>query len=295
MSNGKTELLKTQIQQDFPDLVINSIKVIGTGWHHNAVDINGSIIFRIPHHTYGHDITPVTVNYETELLKRLKGKVPVSIPDPRYIAPNNDYFGYPKLSGVLLQDITPVFNQEDWQYLKKDWVAIASAIHQNVSINVARSLKIPDFEQPGPHAVERIFSLPNISSEVLYFASTIIEQVKTRNKDTEQHVFIHNDLQFHNILADPKTKRITGLIDWTDACVGPLAREFSIDEWMQEDLLKEVAELYEEKTGIHVDVQQAFMWRSFEELGDYVEEIESKEVEEAAKTLKRIKHLITTK
>ena len=93
MSNGKTELLKTQIQQDFPDLVINSIKVIGTGWHHNAVDINGSIIFRIPHHTYGHDITPVTVNYETELLKRLKGKVPVSIPDPRYIAPNNDYFG----------------------------------------------------------------------------------------------------------------------------------------------------------------------------------------------------------
>lgn len=292
MNHDKIETHRAQLQRDFPDLKIDSIKIMGTGWHHDAVDVNGSIVFRIPHHTYGKDITPVTVNYETELLKKLKDKIPVKIPEPKYIAPTKNYFGYPKLDGVLLQDIVSSFNQEDWQHLKEDWVTIASTIHKNFSIDVARKLKIPDFEQPGPSAVERIFDLPDVDSDVLAFATRMIDQMKLRDQKVQQYVFIHNDLQFHNILANPKTKRITALIDWTDACVGPLAREFSIEEWMQGDLLQEIAELYEEKTGIHVDAQQARMLRSLEELGDYIEEIEAEESDEAAKTLLRIEHLI---
>ena len=292
MSDDKIQSFKRRLHLDFPDLTINSVKILGTGWHHDAVEVNDSIIFRIPHHTYGQDITPETVHYETELLKILKDKIPVRIPYPEYIAPDKSYFGYLKLDGVLLQDIIKTFSDDDWLQLKEDWVAIASAIHQNVSIETARTLKIPDFEQPGPSAAERIFDLQEIGDDIKQFAAKILQRRKDYNLKPGPYVFIHNDLQFHNILADPQTKRITGLIDWTDARVGPLPREFSIDEWMQGDLLNEAAKLYEEKTGTHIDVQQARMWRSLEEIGDYVEETEAEELEEAAKTLERIKHLI---
>lgn len=292
MSDSKVQRFEKKLQQDFPDLLINSVKILGTGWHHDAVEVNDSIIFRIPHHIYGQDVTPETVYFETEILKILKDKVPVSIPDPQFIAPDKSYFGYPKLNGVLLQDFVKTFNDSDRLQLRKDWVAIASAMHQNVSIEAARALKIPDFEQSGPSAVERIFDMQEITPDIKEFARTMLKQRQEYESKLGPYVFIHNDLQFHNILANPETKRITGLIDWTDACVGPISREFSIDEWMQGNLLDEVAKLYEEKTGTRVNVRQSLMWRSLEELGDYVEETEAGEQDEAIKTLGRIKLLI---
>jgi aminoglycoside phosphotransferase (APT) family kinase protein len=102
-------------------------------------------------------------------------------------------------------------------------------------------------------------------------------------------------LQFHNLLADPKSKRLSGIIDWTDACIAPIAREFAIGELMQNDRLRKATELYEKKTGIRIDREQALMWRAIEELTDYVEELENNELSEAAETLDRIKYLIDLK
>jgi len=292
MSQNKAPVFKQMLKAEFPNLSVETVKVLGTGWHHDAVEVNGSIIFRIPHHTYGQDITPETVRREVGLLKFLQDQVPVKIPDPQYVAADKSYFGYPKLDGVILHDIVGTFNHDDWERLKRDWVAIASALHKNVTIEIARSLKVPDFIPPSSNTVQGIFGMPGVNEDIMDFARGVIKQLGSYDPAPGSYVFIHSDLQSRNILTDPETKRITGLIDWTDARWGPLSREFSIYEWMRGNLLSEATLLYEEKTGVPVDVGQARLWYSLDELSSYVDQIKAGKSDEAAESLQRIKHLI---
>jgi aminoglycoside phosphotransferase (APT) family kinase protein len=292
MSQNKIQAYEGMLKAEFPSLTINTIKTLDSGWHNDAVEVNGSIIFLIPHHTYGKVITPEKVQNEVKLLNYLKDKVPVTIPNPLYVPADKSYFGYPKLRGVLLHDILETFSQDDWEQFKIDWVAIAGALHKNVSIEMAKSLKVPDFEPPSSSDVERIFDIPDVDEVTLNFAREMIKQLKAYDSNPKSYAFIHYDMQSRNILANPETKRITGLIDWTDSRVGPISREFSVHEMMQGTVLNDAALLYEEKIGVHVDQEQARMWYGIDELSAYVEYTKAEEFDEVAKYSQRIKHLI---
>lgn len=281
-----------RLTEDFPDLKIDTLKIIGSGWHHDAIEVNSNIIFRIPRGVHDLEKLESGVGVETRLLRRLQDKLPVTIPNPLYVAPQDAYFGYPKLEGVLLQDLVTTFNQQDQTRLREDWVDIAISIHSALTVEEAHAMGVPDFEGPGPSSADRIFKLPNVDQAVIDFAKKVIHDMHSLDRSALQYVFIHNDLQFHNMLANSAAKRISGLIDWTDACVAPIAREFAINEWMQDDLLEQVAILYEAKTGVNIDTNQARMWRSVEEISDYVESSESGDLEDATKTMERIRQLM---
>lgn len=294
METNQTQKYKSKLVSDFPELNIESVKVIGIGWHHVALEVNGSIIFRLPREAHAKDLSS-TVQYETEILRRLQSKLPVALPDPQYIAPDRSYFGYPKLGGEILEKAVTDFGDDDWKHLLEDWVDIASTIHTEIAVDEARDLKVPDFDGFDTSMAEKIFRLDDVDQNILDFARVIIQRTKSLDKATQHWVFIHNDLQFHNLLANPRSKRISGIIDWTDVCIAPVAREFATGELMQKDLLCQAVDLYEKKTGTCIDIAQAVMWRSIEELSDYVEEVQGVETKEAAETLERIRQLIDIK
>lgn len=43
---------------------------------------------------------------------------------------------------------------------------------------------------------------------------TLREQWKMKPRETEDLVFCHNDLSTHNIIVDPETLKVKGVIDW---------------------------------------------------------------------------------
>ncbi len=79
MSNEKIEEYALKLRSDFPELRITSIKLLGIGWHHVALEVDDSIIFRLPREIHVKDLSS-TVHYETEILRQLQGKLPVAIP-----------------------------------------------------------------------------------------------------------------------------------------------------------------------------------------------------------------------
>jgi len=263
-----------KIKSDFPELQVDSVKVIATGWDHVAVEVNNSIIFRIPRGEYNIEKLSKSVIYETNILKLLQDKLPVDIPDPIYIAPGNAYFGYPKLDGVLLMNLDDDLNEMDKGHIREDWVNIASGIHQNIPLETAQKLGIPVFSGDIGKA-EDIFNIENIDDEILDFARRTIKAAQSIDISKLPVSVIHNDLQWFNLLADPAAKRISGVIDWTDICIAPIEKDFSIWEWGHDGQLEQVIELYEQEAGVKIDQEQVKMWRHLEEINDYIEQKES--------------------
>jgi len=280
-----------KIKSDFPELQVNNVKVIATGWDHVAIEVNNSIIFRIPRGEYNIEKLSKSVIYETSILKLLQGKLPVDIPNPIYIAPGNEYFGYPKLAGVKLMDVNDDLSEDDRKHIREDWVNIASAIHGNVSAEVARNLGVPEFSGSIGKA-RYIGNIENVGNDVIDFADKVIKAAEMLKIDKSSMAVIHNDLQWFNLLVDSTTKRICGVIDWTDICIAPIEKDFSIWVWGHDDQLEQVAGLYEQKTGIKIDQDQAKMWRHLEEINDFIDQKENGDEKGAEQSLDHIRRWI---
>ena len=165
------EKYTSQLRADFPGLEIKKVKVIGEGWDHAALEVNDSIIFRIPH-----DNEPsASVRYEIAVLKHLQGKLPIAIPNPTFTAPNEAYFGYRKLPGELLMAIEDNFTTKEKRRVREDWVDIAAAIHAGVSVEFAKSLKVPVYD---PSAIitnaKKTLTMTSLGKEIQTFASETI-------------------------------------------------------------------------------------------------------------------------
>ncbi|MEM6997972.1 MAG: aminoglycoside phosphotransferase family protein [Patescibacteria group bacterium] len=293
--NQSLDIYKTRLEKDFPDLNADKIRLIGSGWHHDAIEVNGSLVFRMPRGVHA-DSGDLEIDFETQLLEKLGQRLSVDIPLTKHVDPSGHYFGYTKVKGVQLTSIVDSMTEAQTEELISDWIVIASNIHSSISVDEARSIGAPDFEGFDPElsieGANRIFNATGVDSRVLDFAKEIISQTRELSTSKRSELFIHNDLQFHNLIADPETKRITGVIDWTDACIGTIEREFAIWEWIKYDLLRTVTQLYEDQVGASVDVSKVLCWRSAEDISDYAEHLAVNDRQEADAAKQRIYKLM---
>lgn len=293
MSTDKTEEYRQKLFTDFPDLDIKTAKIIGSGWHHDAVEVNGTIVFRIPRFDHASDVTDESVGYETAVLRLLRGKLKIAIPDPLYVAKNNRYFGYPKLGGVLLADRWSGLSESEKDAIIEAWVDIVAEIHDTVPLAKGKELRIPLFadpKEPIGSTAKKIDTVQGLDQVVYDFAKKVLKQSESIGVQSHQDTVIHNDLHLFNMLIDPESHRLTGVIDWTDICIGPLEREFCAWEWGQDDSLEKAIKLYEAKTGKKVNIDEARFWKHIETVSDLVEAAETNDQQKIKESIEIIKY-----
>lgn len=293
MENGEKLLQKyaSRIKQDFPNLEIKTIKILGEGWFNVAVLVNGELVFRMPGK---HLLEPHETKTEIELLKSLDGKLPVAIPQPRYIAPDLSYFGYPLLKGVLAIEVN-LTNEEKEAY-RRQWVEIVDTIQRTIPRSRAEALGIQNIVGYYSQSIDdtrRIHQIPGIGKEILDFAEETIKQVIPKNKPQVSWSVIHSDIHMLNTLVDEKDHKITGVLDWTGCRIGPLEVEFSVWEWDKAGELEATAKVYEQKTGTKVNINEARMWRHIDELSDLVQAYETSDEKEFHGTKSQIERWIS--
>lgn len=291
----RVEEYKQKLMADFPDLQINSVKFIGSGWHHDAVEVNGNIVFRIPRFDHASDNTDESVGYETAILKLLRGKLKVATPDPLYIAKDMSYFGYPKLEGELLADKWQVLSENAKNKIIEQWVDIIIDIHKTIDLKTAQALHVPLFTDPADplnKTAYKIHEVKGLDPIVYDFADKALALNNTIGAKPIQDTLIHNDLHLFNMLIDPVTHELTGVIDWTDVCIGPLEREFCCWEWEKGDTLEKSVKLYQEKAGNKVNIEQARFWKHIETITDIVEAAESNDQKKIDESIDIIKYWV---
>jgi len=93
------------LREQFPDLPAQRVTVLATGWDNTAFVVDGQWLFRFPRRR----IAVPGVQREITVLSRLAPRLPLPIPDPRFVGqPSSRYpwpfFGARLLPGVELTD-----------------------------------------------------------------------------------------------------------------------------------------------------------------------------------------------
>ncbi|HLX58571.1 MAG TPA: phosphotransferase [Ktedonobacteraceae bacterium] len=221
----------TLIQQNFPQIAIQSALPITRGWDSFVLEINGELIFRFP---MREDVI-VYLEKELHLLPVLEQALSTPIPHFDYFGHGDAsypfmFVGYRKLVGVAL---------EDGRITTGQLAALASTLA--TFLNELHSFPVAQAAQAGVQEYtplqwreryadlqKRVFPLLDVVDMGLRVKSEQLWEdfLDDRDSFTFQPVLIHCDLGCEHILCDPARGVLTGVIDWGDAAIGDPALDF---------------------------------------------------------------------
>lgn len=273
-----SETVQKVISTDFPDLKIESVRLIDNGWDNLVAEVNDRFIFRFPKGDveYGPE-----KNFEREIkiLEFLQDKITLAIPKITFIGRTFTYMGYEKIPGYdLILEILSSLNSEEREKLIFDLANFLKEIHSTVSVEQAKEFGFPEEILPSyTELVKKLFfkikdhdSLELIKDTCDEFDSIIVKP--------SELVFLFNDLHNENMAFDTEKKRLNGIFDFGDLAIGDISADFYPLSCLGSYFMKAVMEKYQELTGRCLSLRRAIIYSRINKLCDlaiYIDKPES--------------------
>jgi aminoglycoside phosphotransferase (APT) family kinase protein len=222
------ELALELIQEQFPALGAGGIQPFGSGWDNTAYLVDGAIVFRFPRK----QSTVVLLERETRVLPHLVARLPLAVPDPRWVGRPAERFpwpfaGYPRLQGTTA-DRTGLSEAERME----------AAASLGRFLAVLHSIPPAGLDLPGDEIGRTAFErrMPQLEDWL----------VRLRERDLiddpapwlrlfaggfpappSAPVLVHGDLYVRHLLVDGD-RRVSAVIDWGDVHAGDPAVDLSV-------------------------------------------------------------------
>ena len=228
----------------FPDLDVATVEQLGEGWDHVAYLVNGDLVFRLPWEIVEGTGPAPGAAAEIALLRAVAGRLPLAVPSPQWVAPDDAWFGYPYLAGSPVQGGP----------LPDGFAALVT--ETIVAIEGAPGVGLPARRQPTDDDA-LVASLVGRGVVPATIDAAVQNAMATRAERwpaavARRCVVLHADLGLDHWLVDD-TGRVVALIDWSDAVVGPPETQLRTLLWDEPALARDVIGRYEDATGIAVD------------------------------------------
>nr|BBH86153.1 6'-aminoglycoside N-acetyltransferase [Thermosporothrix sp. COM3] len=217
------------IKQAYPQLNIQTCRLNQNGQFNTVLQVNEALIFRFPKTRRELD----TQQREVALLRDLQGKLPLPVPDPVYLsrdnAPVGEWFmGYAMLPGEpLYPALLHSLDEQTQQHLAEQLARFLRQLHAYVPKEPAPEQQ--QFEQW--HALYKRFQTklypfmrPDAREQVSKHFDAFLSKAHLYSY---QPAFIHGDFGPGNILYNPETRSISGIIDFSSADRGDPASDFA--------------------------------------------------------------------
>ncbi len=207
------ELARELVGTQFPDLRVERLELLGEGWDNTVWRTADDIVFRFPRR----EIAVPGVRREIAVLPSLAGRLPIAIPDARYVgAPASGYpwpwFGHRMIAGTELAGAG---------LDASDSVALAGALGR--FLRALHDLAPPDELPLDPNARADMAVRVPMTREALdslglrrSAADELLARAERLPPPT-QLVLAHGDLHIRHVLVDGGG-RLAGVIDWGDVC-----------------------------------------------------------------------------
>jgi aminoglycoside phosphotransferase (APT) family kinase protein len=244
------EATAAAIESCFPELrPVRELRVIGAGFNSVVVETADAAVFRVARAHGTHD----AYARERALLPALRGRLPVAVPDPRWYAPPSESFphgaiGYPKLPGATLT--LPAFARSDMDVLARDIAGFLHALHGVAPDGVPG---IPSRSGEQRRALERATRDELMPALREHCTAEELGRVDAwwdgYLSDEAMLAFAprvtHGDLWYENLLVEPESLRLTGVLDWELAACADPARDFAGLKYFGAAFMGRVFEEYE--------------------------------------------------
>ncbi|MCG7406660.1 aminoglycoside phosphotransferase family protein [Paenibacillus sp. ACRRX] len=223
------------IQLFYSDLPIEDCYFNEIGQNNDVLIVNKSLVFRFPKYKNG----IVQLRRETEILNYIKGIVSTPIPNPIYqsfeeLEPGKVFTGYNLIDGVPLwkESLTGVKSVELVKGLAKQLVSFLVELHSISEEKASRDLKLEvcnPREEMG-NLYDKIqnklfpFIRKNAQKEISHSFETFLKGERFSNLEM---TLIHGDFGASNILWNPETSMVSGIIDFGGSGLGDPAYDFA--------------------------------------------------------------------
>jgi aminoglycoside phosphotransferase len=244
------------LQNNIADFAITTL-IFYEGDEHIIAEVNNDLIFRFA--------KTIAIQkhmcVEIELLKYLKNRIRAcSIPHVIYYFPEMYCFGYKKIKGNLLsKEVYASLSHDQQNKLANDVAQFLYELHSNISLEEAQNTGLVFADWPLlPKDLKNKISLKNNNRLNTTFEKFINEYEQIL--DTEHGIVIHNDIHEKNVVINAITNKLSGIIDFTSACIGTKYHEFRYLHLIDEIFLKNVVVAYSERSQFQVSLHNAYIF-----------------------------------
>ncbi len=216
----------SKIHKEFPDLRWKNAEHNVEGWDHYVIILDDKYVFRFPRAKK----YLKKLKNEILLLKYLKDKVEVSIPEYTYIAKDKSFAGYSLIPGIQLKrKVFKTIPNKTRNLLAKQIADFLSSLHKT-SHKVAKQYGVKSIKTQKQYRELVVntskYIFPRISKKEQLLINDYLKEFKNYLKFPKK-VFTHNDFYSKHILLGKNKKYISGIIDFSDRKIDDPARDFS--------------------------------------------------------------------
>lgn len=206
------ELVRALLAEQFPQLDASSARHLGEGWDNSVWVVEERWAFRFPRR----EIAIPGVRREIELLPRLATRLPVPIPDPRFVGTASDRFGWPFFGAPLLagdEAAEADLGNDDRIAVGADLGRFLRVLH---AIELDASLPVDPLGR-GDVTRQVAMAEEQFGQAEIEAASSLFDSAAGLDLPTAV-ALVHGDLHLRHVLVDRGV--LSGVIDWGDACFG---------------------------------------------------------------------------
>lgn len=287
MQNKIGYTMKEFLQNNIPEISIETIQV-KSGDEHTIFEVNDTWIFRCAKST---DIQK-HMAVEVKLLKELENKLTVAIPTIAYYFPEKYCFGYKKIEGMPLSStLYAGFGRAQKNKFADDLAQFLWQLQSSIPLKQAQEIGLTHADWPlkPDELKKRLYFIADTSLKEIF--TDFINEYEQLGVNQSRIVVIHNDLHTNNILIDPKTKRLSGIIDFTSAAIDTVYHEFRYLHLIDMNLVALAVNAYAQKSGQTLKSRDAYIYCMATEFSRLAESLERNESAKSYEITQRIQQL----
>jgi aminoglycoside 2''-phosphotransferase len=227
-------VVQDAVKTCFPHVLKPRIKFYYHGTY-NVYLVEEKYLFRFPSTILPIDEQQKIVRREVSLLEKLRNHLTYSIPTPEFVntGSNTPFMGYQMISGVSLSRHYGSATVEQQRFLGKQVGGFLSQLHaidgSDVGIGEDGSYRPEESRTEYSKVLTRVQDIvfPDLSNSEKDWTEALFSDFLDSEENFEfEPVLIHGDFDTSNILVNPATFTITGIIDFEESRVYDPAADF---------------------------------------------------------------------
>lgn len=229
-------LVENLLKGIFPDITADEISFYYHGTY-NVFVVKNKYIFRFPDASLYNSKGFEMIKNEERLLRAIRGSLSFEIPNPIYCSEdvNNPFVGYKKIPGISLSRIYEKTSIEERIKLGLSIGRFLTEYHSpELCLTVSKDLFGGKRGTPEDHFVSwakeyeevKKIVFPRIEKNSIRWLQKVFENYLEQKENFQfDPTLVHGDFDTSNILVNPGTLQITGIIDFEEARISDPAQD----------------------------------------------------------------------